>query len=74
MTEPLDRRRFVLRSLHASLALPGLHSLLPGMVWANGAVAATKGAGTGARRFVAVGNLLGFQQKAFLPRDERKGL
>jgi hypothetical protein len=32
-----------------------------------GAVQATRGAGVGARRFVAVGNLLGYQQKHFFP-------
>jgi hypothetical protein len=33
-------------------------------------VQATRGAGIGARRFVAVGNLLGFQQKSFFPSTE----
>jgi len=73
MTRPLDRRRFVLRSLYASLALPGLPSLMTGSLRANGAVKATKGAGAGARRFVAVGNLLGFQQKSFFPETTGKG-
>ena len=73
MTQRLDRRRFVLRSLYASLALPGLPSFLTGSLRANGAVAATKGAGMGARRFVAVGNLLGFQQKSFFPEKTGKG-
>ena len=73
MTQRLDRRRFVLRSLYASLALPGLPSFLTGSLRANGAVAATKGAGMGARRFVAVGNLLGFQQKSFFPERTGKG-
>ncbi len=73
MTQRLDRRRFVLRSLYASLALPGLPSLMTGSLRANGAVKATKGAGAGARRFVAVGNLLGFQQKSFFPETTGKG-
>ena len=73
MTQRLDRRRFVLRSLYASLALPGLPSFLTGSLRANGAVAATKGTGMGARRFVAVGNLLGFQQKSFFPEKTGKG-
>lgn len=73
MTQRLDRRRFVLRSLYASLALPGLPSFMTGSLRANGAVAATKGAGMGARRFVAVGNLLGFQQKSFFPETTGKG-
>jgi hypothetical protein len=38
----------------------------------NSAVQAAKGAGTGARRFVAVGNLLGFQQKSFFPETPGK--
>lgn len=73
MTQRLDRRRFVLRSLYASLALPGLPSFMTGSLRANGAVTATKGAGMGARRFVAVGNLLGFQQKSFFPETTGKG-
>lgn len=73
MNEILDRRRFVLRSLYASLALPGLHSLMPGTLRAKGAVLSTKGAGIGAKRFVAVGNLLGFQQKSFFPETSGKG-
>jgi hypothetical protein len=31
---------------------------------------ATRGAGVGAKRFVAIGNLLGFQQKSFFPGKE----
>lgn len=73
MIHPIDRRRFVLRSLCASLALPGLPSLMPGSLRANGAVRPTKGAGSGARRFVAVGNLLGYQQKSFFPETVGKG-
>ncbi|MCB1236446.1 MAG: DUF1552 domain-containing protein [Verrucomicrobiae bacterium] len=67
MPSPLNRRRFVLQSLGATIALPGLPSLLAREVGGNAAVRATKGAGIGARRFVAVGNLLGFQQKHFFP-------
>jgi hypothetical protein len=64
-------RRFVLRSLGASLALPWLPSLKASA--ADGkAVSLIKGAGAGARRFVAVGNLLGFQQKHFFPETEGK--
>lgn len=72
MMERLDRRRFVLRSLYASLALPSLSSLTPGSLRADGAVQATRGAGRGARRFVAVGNLLGYQQKSFFPETTGK--
>lgn len=73
MSDLLDRRRFVLRSLYASLALPGIPSLMPGSLRAKGAIQAAKGAGSGARRFVAVGNLLGFQQKSFFPETPGKG-
>jgi hypothetical protein len=36
-------------------------------------VQVAKGAGEGAKRFVAVGNLLGFQQKSFFPETTGKG-
>ncbi|TWT67385.1 DUF1552 domain-containing protein [Allorhodopirellula solitaria] len=62
-----SRRRFVLQSVGGSLALPGLPSLMAASVGSRSAVQATSGAGVGARRFVAVGNLLGFQQKHFFP-------
>ncbi|EMI22997.1 secreted protein containing DUF1552 [Rhodopirellula maiorica SM1] len=68
----LDRRRFVLRSVAGSLALPGLSSLKAESVGSNSAVQKTRGAGVGARRFVAVGNLLGFQQKHFFPETTGK--
>ncbi|MFG0265709.1 MAG: DUF1552 domain-containing protein [Rhodopirellula sp. JB055] len=69
MSEPknLGRRRFVIRSLAGSLALPGLPSLVAKADDRNSPVRSTRGAGTEARRFVAVGNLLGFQQKHFFP-------
>lgn len=60
----LSRRRFVLRSLGASLALPWLPSLRADAV---AAVRTSKSAGEGVKRFVAVGNLLGFQQKSLFP-------
>lgn len=63
----MNRRRFVLQSLGASLALPGLPSLMAKTVGGNSAVKVAKGAGAGARRFVAVGNLLGFQTKQLFP-------
>ncbi|GAA5507828.1 DUF1552 domain-containing protein [Novipirellula caenicola] len=67
-----DRRRFVLRSVAGSLALPGLSSLKAESVGSNAAIQTTRGAGVGARRFVAVGNLLGFQQKHFFPETTGK--
>ncbi|MCB1206066.1 MAG: DUF1552 domain-containing protein, partial [Verrucomicrobiae bacterium] len=72
MPTPLDRRRFLLRSVGATLALPGLPSLMAKSVGGNSAVQTAKGAGAGARRFVAVGNLLGFQQKSFFPKTTGK--
>ena len=63
----MNRRRFILRSLGTTLALPGLPSLMASSVGGNSAVQLAKGAGTGARRFVAVGNLLGYQVKQLFP-------
>lgn len=63
----MNRRRFILRSLGATLALPSLPSLMASAVGGNSAVRTAKGAGTGARRFVAVGNLLGYQVKHLFP-------
>ena len=56
------RRRFVLRSLAGSFALPCLPSLLADTP--EDAIRSTQNS----RRFVAVGNLLGFQQKHFFPK------
>ena len=70
---PMNRRRFILKSLGATLALPSLPSLMAAAVagksavGGNSAVQAAKGAGAGSRRFVAVGNLLGFQVKHLFP-------
>lgn len=71
MSKPsnLDRRRFVIQSVAGSIALPGLPSLMAESVGGNSAIRATRGAGAGSRRFVAVGNLLGFQQKQFFPES-----
>ena len=63
----LNRRRFVLQSVAGSLALPGLPSLMADSVGPRAAIQTAKGAGTSAHRFVAVGNLLGFQQNQFFP-------
>ncbi len=64
----MNRRRFILKSLGASLALPALPSLLASAVGGNSAVQTAKCAGAGARRFVAVGNLLGYQVKQLFPQ------
>ena len=63
----MNRRRFLLQSLGTTLALPGLPSLMAKSVDGSSAVQAAKGAGMGARRFVAIGNLLGFQTKQLFP-------
>lgn len=63
----MNRRSFILRSIGATLALPQLQSLMAATVEANPAVQVAAGAGAGARRFVAIGNLLGFQTKQFFP-------
>ncbi|HCQ80316.1 MAG TPA: hypothetical protein DIV46_10105 [Verrucomicrobiales bacterium] len=70
MNPSLNRRRFFLKTAGASLALPGLSSLLAKNANSLATVHATRGSGIGARRFVAVGNLLGFQQKSFFPSTE----
>jgi hypothetical protein len=64
----MNRRRFLLQSIGTTLALPGLPSLMAKSVGGNAAVQAAKGAGAGARRFVAVGNLLGLQTKQLFPK------
>ena len=63
----MNRRTFILRSLGATLALPKLPSLMASAVEGNSAVQVVKGAGAGASRFVAIGNLLGFQVKQLFP-------
>lgn len=72
MAKLINRRRFVLRTVGASLALPGLPSLMAKEAGMSVAIQSTRGAGVGAKRFVAVGNLLGFQQKSFFPETEGK--
>lgn len=67
MKTPIDRRRFVIQSLAGSLALPGLSSLKADSGHSQSPALSTRGAGVGARRFVAIGNLLGFQQKHLFP-------
>ncbi|MGC6566803.1 MAG: DUF1552 domain-containing protein [Akkermansiaceae bacterium] len=73
MRSEINRRRFLLKAAGGSLALPGLSSLFAKATGPVAAVQATRGAGLGAKRFVAVGNLLGFQQKSFFPERVGKG-
>jgi len=63
----MNRRRFILRSLGTTLALPWMPSLMAKSVGGNAAVQTAKGAGQGARRLVAIGNLLGYQTKSLFP-------
>lgn len=67
MATQLHRRRLLIRSLAGSLALPALPSLAEAEIGPRSAVHAARGAGPTARRFVAVGNLLGFQRNQFFP-------
>ncbi|MEY5026360.1 MAG: hypothetical protein RLZZ244_1888 [Verrucomicrobiota bacterium] len=64
----MNRRRFLLRSLGTTLALPWLPSLTALALDERSPVQTARGAGAGARRFVAVGNLLGFQVKQLFPK------
>src|SRR5882757_7905568 len=64
----MNRRSFILRSIGATLALPKLPSLMAAAVEGNPALQTVRGAGAGARRFVATGNLLGFQTKQLFPK------
>ena len=64
----MNRRHFLLSSLGTTLALPGMSSLMAKSV--GGSVQAAKGAGMGARRFVAIGNLLGYQTKSLFPTTQ----
>ncbi len=72
MNKIINRRRFVLQGVGATLALPGLSSLMAKSVGGNSAIQATSGAGVGAKRFVAVGNLLGFQVDQLFPKTAGK--
>ncbi|MEM6689430.1 MAG: DUF1552 domain-containing protein, partial [Planctomycetota bacterium] len=67
-----DRRRFVLRSMAGSLALPALQSLSGNDRRLTAAQEASKSTPTDTRRFVAVGNLLGFQIKDLFPEKPGK--
>ena len=64
-TPSMNRRHFILSSLGTTLALPGMSSLMAKSV--GGAIQVAKGAGMGTRRFVAIGNLLGYQTKSLFP-------
>ena len=71
MTSKIDRRKFVIQSATGSLAIPFLPSLSNGHS-EGGQQLFQNRAGIKARRFVAIGNLLGFQLKHFFPQTEGK--
>jgi Protein of unknown function (DUF1552) len=60
-------RRFVLRSLGTTLVLPSLASLMIKSARGNSGLQPVASSGEGAKRFVAIGNLLGFQVKQLFP-------
>jgi hypothetical protein len=66
----MNRRHFLLSSLGTTLALPGMSSLMAKSAGGSSAVRAAKGAGIGAHRFVAIGNLLGYQTKSLFPTTQ----
>ena len=68
----LSRRRFVLKSVAGALAIPVLPSVADDAIGKRSVVDVAPGAGAGARRFVAIGNLLGFQRKQLFPETAGK--
>jgi hypothetical protein len=72
MTNPISRRRFLLKSLAGTLAIPVLPSLANAANGTRNVVDVAPGAGVSARRFVAIGNLLGFQRKHLFPETAGK--
>ena len=68
----LQRRRTVLKSVTGSLLLPSLASFATAGESSGGPTKAAETAAGQPRRFVAVGNLLGFQQKHFFPEAAGK--
>lgn len=72
MKNSSQRRRFLIQSVAGSLALPCLNSLTATAFDGTSPLLSAKGAGSGARRFVAIGNLLGFQLNHFFPKTTGK--
>ena len=64
----MNRRRLLLRSVFATLALPSLPSFLLRSVHGDSALRSVNGADEDAKRLFAVGNLLGFQVKQLFPQ------
>ncbi len=67
-----QRRRFVLQSVTGSLMIPSLASLAAASETSLTSTKPTGTDGSQPRRFVAIGNLLGFQQKHFFPETTGK--
>ncbi len=72
MSHSLNRRQFFIRSAAGTIALPGLGSIANASFNDSESILKTEGDGVGARRFVAIGNLLGFQQNQFFPETTGK--
>ncbi len=67
MKNKSSRRRMMLRSLAGSMAIPALPSLSAGAAESRLPLSITPTAGSTTRRFVAIGNLLGFQTGHLFP-------
>ncbi|MEC5127649.1 DUF1552 domain-containing protein [Verrucomicrobiales bacterium BCK34] len=65
-------RRYFLRSVGATLALPTLHSLLPNALGGSPALGATASETATPNRMVAIGNLLGYQLPYLFPEKPGK--
>jgi hypothetical protein len=72
MSKKVYPRRLVLKSLTGTFALPALPSLATESLTSRSVVGLARGAGSGARRFVAIGNLLGFQRDQLFPKTVGK--
>lgn len=68
MASHLPRRRFLRRALAGTLVLPAL----PSLAGDNAAAAADRIVSQSPRRFVAIGNLLGFQRSHLFPEKAGK--
>lgn len=74
MESRLPRRRFLRHSLAGTLALPALPSLAADSTAVGRAAGGTsRTASHGRRRFVAIGNLLGFQRSRLFPQTVGMG-